>query len=81
MEPRFVSLDEVLTLHEKSIQRYGGTLGIEIRVVLRPLFFILRMYFFMGAGDFFDIAAAYAYHIAEGQCFWMGTNGQQRVPR
>lgn len=28
--------------------------------------------FFYGAGDLFDLAAAYAFHIAEGQCFLDG---------
>lgn len=72
MEPRFVTLDEVLALHEKSIHRYGGTLGVRDKGGLEAAIFHPQNVFFYGAGDLFDMAAAYAYHIAEGQCFLDG---------
>lgn len=72
MDPRFVTLDEVLALHQRSIEKYGGTLGIRDQGGLEAAIFHPQNVFLYGGGDVFDIAAAYAYHIAEGQCFLDG---------
>ena len=71
-EPVFLSLQEILFLHERSIARYGGTLGIRDQSGLdaaanHPL----NVWFYMH-GDVFDIAAAYMFHIAEAQAFLDG---------
>jgi death-on-curing protein len=71
-EPVFLNLQEILFLHERSIARYGGTLGIRDRpgleaAVNQPL----NVWFYMH-GDLFDMAAAYMFHIAEAQAFLDG---------
>jgi death-on-curing protein len=71
-EPTFLSHGEVLELHERSIQKHGGTLGIRDRGGLDAAINHPKNAFFYGGGDLFDIAAAYAFHIAEGQCFLDG---------
>ena len=72
MEPKFITVPEVLALHRLSIKRYGGTLGIRDQGGLEAAIFHPQNVYFYGNGDLFDIAAAYAFHIAQGQCFLDG---------
>ena len=71
-EPTFLSYEEVLELHERSIQKHGGTLGIRDRDGLDAAINHPKNVFYYGGGDLFDMAAAYAFHIADGQCFLDG---------
>lgn len=71
-DPDFLTLESIHALHRGSITRYGGTLGLRDAgglesAVLQPM----NTYFY-GGGDLFDIAAAYAFHIAEAQAFLDG---------
>jgi death on curing protein len=61
-----------LELHERSIAAHGGTLGIRDQSGLESAINHPKNVFFYSGGDLFDIAAAYAFHIAEGQCFLDG---------
>jgi death-on-curing protein len=71
-EPVFLNLQEILFLHERSIARYGGTLGICDQSGLEAAVNqSLNVWFYMH-GDLFDIAAAYMFHIAEAQAFLDG---------
>jgi death on curing protein len=71
-EPLFLTLEQVLELHERSIAAHGGTLGIRDQSGLESAINHPKNVFFYSGGDLFDIAAAYAFHIAEGQCFLDG---------
>ena len=71
-EPRFLSVEDVEFLHRRSIERYGGTLGIRDHFGLEAAVNHPKNVFYYGQGDSFDIAAAYAYHIAESQAFLDG---------
>lgn len=71
-EPRFLLVEEVEVLHHRSIARYGGTLGLRDRGGLEAAVNQPRNIFHYGQGDLFDIAAAYAFHIAESQAFLDG---------
>ena len=71
-EPIFLSTEQVLALHQRSIAAYGGTLGIRDRGGLEAAINFPKNVFHYGAGDLFEIGAAYAFHIAEGQCFLDG---------
>ena len=71
-EPRFLSRAQILSLHSRSIAAYGGTLGIRDQGGLDAAINHPKNVFFYGGGDLFDLAAAYAFHIAEGQCFLDG---------
>jgi death-on-curing protein len=73
-EPDFLVLEEVLELHERQIEPFGGTLGIRDRGLLESALGMPRATF---GGQFvheslFAMAAAYAFHIAENQPFLDG---------
>lgn len=70
-EPVFLTVDEVLELHDDQIETYGGDLGtrdmglIESAVAMPAATFGGEFLH----GDLFMMAAAYAFHIAESQAF------------
>ena len=69
---RFLSVEDVHFLHQLSIQHFGGTLGVRDSNGLESAVFHPQNVAIYGGGDLFDVAAAYAFHIAEGQCFLDG---------
>lgn len=69
IEPTFLSLEEVLTLHADQLERYGGAAGVRDLGLLESAVETPRATF---DGEFlhdglFAMAAAYAFHIAESQ--------------
>jgi death on curing protein len=71
IEPKFLTLDEVLDLHEEQILFYGGTLGVRDMGLVESAAMMPAATFggeFLHA-DIFVMAAAYAFHIAENQAF------------
>lgn len=74
MNPEFLSLDDVLEIHEYYIERFGGTFGIRDQGLLESAIAMPQ------AGnendyyhhDVFEMAAAYAYHMAQNQPFLDG---------
>ena len=71
-EPLFLTFEQVADLHQEAIAKFGGTLGIRDRGALDSAIFHPKNIYFYGAGDLFEIAAAYAFHIAEAQAFLDG---------
>ncbi|HSH94870.1 MAG TPA: type II toxin-antitoxin system death-on-curing family toxin [Roseimicrobium sp.] len=71
-EPRFLTVHDVEILHRRSIERYGGTLGIRDKGGIESAVGQPQNVFFYGQGDLFDMAAAYAFHIAQAQAFLDG---------
>jgi death-on-curing protein len=69
---RFLSVEDVHLLHRRSIEGFGGTLGVRDSNGLESAVFHPQNVAIYGGGDLFDVAAAYAFHIAEGQCFLDG---------
>lgn len=70
-EYRFLTVDEVLELHDLQIKRYGGSSGIRDRGLLESAVGMPQASFggaYMHNGHF-EMAAAYAFHIAENQPF------------
>jgi death-on-curing protein len=70
-EPAFLTLAEVLEIHRFQIERYGGGLGIRDRGLLESAVAVPEASF---GGErlhpsLFEMAAAYAYHIAQNQPF------------
>ena len=62
-------MKEVLYLHDKSLERFGGSAGIrELGLVESALGSAQNVYWYEQA-DLFKIAAAYAFHIAQAQAF------------
>jgi death-on-curing protein len=71
-EPVFLSRTEVDTIHAESLRQHGGVDGVrDSGLVDSALAAAVNTYFY-GYGDVFDIAAAYAYHLAEAQAFLDG---------
>ena len=73
-EPDFLELEEVLELHERQIEAFGGTLGIRDQGLLESALAMPGATF---GGQFvheslFAMAAAYAFHIAQNQPFLDG---------
>jgi death on curing protein len=70
-EIQFLNLEDVLTLHEMQIERYGGATGMRDQGLLESAIGMPQASFggeFMHKG-LFEMAAAYAFHIAENQPF------------
>lgn len=71
MEFRFLSLEDVLELHEMQLESYGGATGIRDSGLLESAVMMAQASF-GGAyvhKTIFEMAAAYAFHIAENQPF------------
>ncbi|HZY72726.1 MAG TPA: type II toxin-antitoxin system death-on-curing family toxin [Edaphobacter sp.] len=70
-EPEFLSLDDILEIHRDQIERYGGELSIRDRGLLESAVAMPQQSF--GGEylhpDIFEMAAAYAFHLAENQAF------------
>src|SRR5688572_29541500 len=69
--PEFLSLDDVLTIHEDQIERYGGSPEIRDAGLLASAVETPRATYgeaFLHA-DLFHMAAAYLYHIVQNHAF------------
>ena len=75
-EPRFLTLDEVLYLHDESLDRFGGSAGIRELGLVESALGSAQNAFWYGQGNLFEIAVAYTFHIAESQAF---TDGNKRT--
>jgi death-on-curing protein len=70
-EPDFLTVDDVLLLHEEQLKHYGGGAGIRDSDLLDSAIGMPQQSF-GGAlvhEDLFAMAAAYAFHIAQNQPF------------
>jgi death-on-curing protein len=72
--PRFLTIDEILTLHETALHQYGGLDGIRDRGALESAIAMPQQGF---SGEYahafpFEMAAAYGFHIAQNQSFLDG---------
>lgn len=73
-DPWFLTLEDVLLLHEQQLARYGGAAGVRDPAALDSAVATPKATF---GGEFvhtdlFAMAAAYAFHIAENQPFLDG---------
>ena len=71
-EPAFLSLQQVMTLHRQSLQEHGGIDGLRDQGGIESALASAQNTWLYASGDLFDIAAAYAFHIAESQAFLDG---------
>jgi death on curing protein len=67
VEPRFLSREQVDELHGEALARFGGTSGVRDSGLVDSALASAQHTYFYGHGDVFDIAAAYAFHLAEAQ--------------
>lgn len=67
--PIFLTRRQVERLHDEALIRWGGSEGIGDSGLIDSALASAQNAFWYGHGDEFDIAAAYAFHIAEAQAF------------
>ena len=68
-EPIFLTLDEVLRIHTRSLVEHGGSEGTRDPGLVESALASARNTFYYANGDWFDVAASYAFHLAESQAF------------
>ena len=68
-DPVFLSFEQVLAVHDRSLALYGGSSGIRNEGLLRSAVDQPLNDHFYGRVDAFGIAAAYGFHIAQAQAF------------
>jgi len=68
-EPLFITRERVDVLHQRSLEEHGGQDGIRNEHGLESALAQPMNMLAYGQGDLFDLAAAYAYHLAENQPF------------
>ena len=68
-EPLFITRERVDVLHQRSLEEHGGQDGIRNEHGLESALAQPMNMLVYGQGDLFDLAAAYAYHLAENQPF------------
>jgi death on curing protein len=68
-EPRFLTLDEVFRIHSRSLAEHGGSDGVRDIGLVESALASAKNTFYYADGDLFDVAASYAFHLAESQAF------------
>ena len=68
-EPTFLALDQVLGIHARCLAEHGGSKGIRDLGLIESALASAQNTFFFANGDLFDVAASYAFHLAESQAF------------
>lgn len=68
-DPAFLTVEQVIRLHRISLDRYGGQDGLRDRATFESAVMHPQNVWFYNQGNLFDVAAAYAFHLAESQGF------------
>jgi len=68
-EPIFLELDEVLRIHARSLAEHGGRDGVRDLGLVESALASAKNILFYAGGDWFEVAAGYAFHLAESQAF------------
>jgi death-on-curing protein len=68
-EPIFLTLDEVFRIHARSLAGHGGSEGLRDPGLVESALASAKNIFYYAQGDVFDVAADYAFHLAESQAF------------
>lgn len=71
-EPEFLTREIVDAIHEEQISQHGGIRGLRDEGGLESAIAQAKNVYHYGEGDLYEIAAAYAYHIAESQAYLDG---------
>lgn len=75
-EPRWLSLDEVLTAHDKQLKRFGGPPGVRDAGALESALARPVNRFHYGETDLAALAASYAFGLARNHAF---VDGNKRI--
>jgi death-on-curing protein len=68
-EPVFLDFAVVEDIHHASLEMYGGMPGIRDKTLIESALGAAKNTFHYAHGDLFDIAATYAFHLAQAQAF------------
>jgi len=71
-DPIFLDFDRIEEIHQASLEAYGGSSGIRDQGLIESALGSAMNAFFYANGNLFDIAAAYAFHLAQAQAFLDG---------
>jgi death-on-curing protein len=71
-EPLFISIAQVERIHARQLAAFGGTPGIRDRGGMESAVVQPQNIHFYAGGDLYEIAAGYAFHIAQAQAFLDG---------
>jgi death-on-curing protein len=71
-EPVFLAREQIEQIHRDQINEFGGIHGLRDEGALESAIAQPLNVYFYGNGDLFEIAGAYAYHIAESQAYLDG---------
>jgi death-on-curing protein len=71
-EPYFLTREQIDTIHRDQIEAWGGLHGLRSEDALESAIAQPQNVYFYGDGDLYEIAAAYAFHIAESQAYFDG---------
>ncbi|MEO6054183.1 MAG: type II toxin-antitoxin system death-on-curing family toxin [Chthoniobacterales bacterium] len=71
-EPKFIGREVLDELHRESMFRFGGTMGVRDEGLIESALGAAQNTFFYANGDYYDIAASYAFHISQAQAFLDG---------
>ena len=71
-EPRFLTREAVDAIHEDQIDRFGGLRGVRDENALESAIAAARNVYHYGTGDVYEVAAAYAFHLAESKAYFDG---------
>jgi death-on-curing protein len=71
-EPYFLTREQIDTIHWDQIETWGGLHGLRNEDALESAIAQAKSVYSYGGGDLFEIAAAYAFHIAESQAYLDG---------
>jgi death-on-curing protein len=67
--PLFLTRRQIGRLHDSSLEKFGGSAGVRDEGLIDSALASAKNTFFYAGGDLFDVAAAYAFHLAEAQAF------------
>jgi death on curing protein len=71
-EPEFLTREIVDAVHEDQINTFGGLHGVRDQNALESAIAAAWNVYHYGGGDTYEVAAAYAYHLAESQAYFDG---------
>ena len=67
--PVFLTREVIDNIHADSIALFGGSIGIRDDGLVESALGSAQNAWFYGRGDLFEVAAAYAFHLAQAQAF------------
>jgi death-on-curing protein len=76
--PEFLTREIVDAIHEEQINSFGGLHGVRDENALESAIAAAQNIHHYGGGDIYEIAAAYAYHLAASQA-WLDGNKRTGV--